>query len=187
AADVVGGGVGGGVQPRQACGVLAGLRERRVQLAGLCSDLVREHEDRGDERDHGHHHDQPDDQPQRPAVGNHHTVSVHARTGARLLFTDATTTGTVLVRSATARTPPSSAPNVVWTCLRCRITRSRPTAVIAMMSAAMITVAQATAGMLTPPSAAAAGPPSPRSGWRRRGSGARSRPSGAAAPAPAPP
>ena len=55
--------------------------------------------------------------------------------------------GTVLVFSATTATPPLTAASVWRTCLRWKMTRSRPTAVIAMISAATIRVIQAAAGM----------------------------------------
>src|SRR5580704_3660696 len=75
------------------------------------------------------------------------TVSQKSRTGFRFALTDVSRAGTVLVRLATAWTPPVVATSVFRIALRWKMTRSRPTAVIAMISAAMISVAQAAAGM----------------------------------------
>src|SRR5579859_1478986 len=75
------------------------------------------------------------------------TVSQKSRTGFRLAFTEVSRAGTVLVRSATICTPPVTATSVSRTCLRWMMTRSRATAVIAMISAATIRVIQAAAGM----------------------------------------
>src|SRR5271165_2896355 len=75
------------------------------------------------------------------------TVSQKSRTGFRFALTDVSRAGTVLVRLATAWTPPVVATSVFRIALRWKMTRSRPTAVIAMISAAIISVAQAAAGM----------------------------------------
>src|SRR5262245_45016674 len=81
------------------------------------------------------------------------TVSQKSRTGFRLALTEVSRSGTVLVSCATACTPPVVATSVLRIARRWKITRSRPSAVIAMMSAAMISVAQAAAGMAILPSA----------------------------------
>src|SRR5271157_4885810 len=75
------------------------------------------------------------------------TVSQKSRTGFRFALTEVSRAGTVLVRLATAWTPAVVATRVFRIALRWKMTRSRPTAVIAMISAAMISVAQAAAGM----------------------------------------
>src|ERR1700757_5243703 len=75
------------------------------------------------------------------------TVSQKSRTGFRLAFTEVSRSGTVLVRLATAWTPPVVETSVARIALRWKMTRSRPTAVMAMISAATISVNQAAAGM----------------------------------------
>src|SRR5262249_9374014 len=75
------------------------------------------------------------------------TVSQKSRTGFRLALTEVSRSGTVLVSWATACTPPVVATSVLRIARRWKITRSRPSAVMAMISAEMIRVAQAAAGM----------------------------------------
>ena len=75
------------------------------------------------------------------------TVSQKSRTGFRFALTEVRRSGTVLVRLATACTPPVVETSVLCTARRWKMTLSRPTAVIAMISAATISVNQATAGM----------------------------------------
>src|SRR5215468_2243316 len=75
------------------------------------------------------------------------TVSQKSRTGLRLALTEVSRSGTVLVSCATACTPPVVATSVFWIARRWKMTRSRPIAVIAMISAATINVNQAAAGM----------------------------------------
>src|SRR5215467_10924905 len=75
------------------------------------------------------------------------TVSQKSRTGFRLALTEVSRSGTVLVSCATACTPPVVATRVARIARRWKMTLSRPTAVIAMISAAMISVTQAAAGM----------------------------------------
>src|SRR5215472_7416893 len=75
------------------------------------------------------------------------TVSQKSRTGFRLALTEVSRSGTVLVSCATACTPPVVATSVLWMARRWKMTRNRPTAVIAMISAATISVNHAAAGM----------------------------------------
>src|SRR5580692_9484253 len=82
------------------------------------------------------------------------TVSQKSRTGLRLAFTEVSRSGTVLVSCATAWTPPVVATRVARMALRWKMTRSRPTAVMAMISAATISVNQAAAGIAVLPSSA---------------------------------
>src|SRR3984957_17369846 len=79
------------------------------------------------------------------------TVSQKSLTGFRFAFTEVSRSGTVLVRSATARTPPVVATRVARMARRWKITRSSATAVSAMMTAAMISVTQAAAGIVGAP------------------------------------
>src|SRR5262249_11497291 len=83
------------------------------------------------------------------------TVSQKSLTGFRLAFTEVSRSGTVLVRSATAVTPPVTWRKVAWMALKWKMTRSNPTAVIAIISAATIRVNQAAAGMAVAPSRSA--------------------------------
>ena len=62
-------------------------------------------------------------------------------------LTEVSRSGTVLVSWATACTPPVVATRVARIARRWKMTLSRPTAVIAMIRAAMISVTQAAAGM----------------------------------------
>src|SRR5260221_9198208 len=80
------------------------------------------------------------------------TVSQKSRTGFRLALTEVSRSGTVLVRSATACTPPVVETSVARMARRWKITRTRPTAVIATISAETISVNQAAAGMVVLPS-----------------------------------
>src|ERR1700716_3772049 len=79
------------------------------------------------------------------------TVSQKSRTGFRLALTEVSRSGTVPVRSATAWTPPVVATRVARIARRWKMTRNRPTAVIAMISAETISVNQAAAGMAGSP------------------------------------
>src|SRR5262249_55286667 len=152
-----------GAQPAQRRGVLHGLGQRVVDLRCLIADGAGQQQDRHDQRDD----DQGDHDAYRvahdPAGGRRpggedmwfhdgsypgcQTVSQKSRTGFRLALTEVSRSGTVLVGWATACTPPVVATSVLWIARRWKITRSRPSAVIAMISAAMTIVAQAAAGM----------------------------------------
>src|SRR5215469_12154341 len=75
------------------------------------------------------------------------TVSQKSLTGFRLALTEVSRSGTELVRSATARTPPVVATRFARIALKWRMTRSKATAVSAMITAEMISVTQAAPGM----------------------------------------
>ena len=98
-------------------GVRLRLPQRRVDPRRLLADPLRQHDDRGHQRDHGDHDDEPDDQPDVPAGRSaswrsRQTPSDQSRTGFRLAFTEVSRAGTVLVRSAIDSTPPISASSV---------------------------------------------------------------------------
>src|SRR5689334_23973668 len=79
--------------------------------------------------------------------------SQKSRTGFRLALTDGTTSGTVRVWWATTCTPTMTVPRVCRTARRWKMTRIRPSAAAATISAVMTRVTQATAGMTIPLSA----------------------------------
>lgn len=61
-------------------------------------------------------------------------LSAKSRTGARLVFTDGTTSGTARVLSTITATPPVSVSRVLTTALRWNITLIKPRAAAATIS-----------------------------------------------------
>src|SRR5215472_4129011 len=148
--------------------VVYGVLQTGVDLRRFVADRAREQQDRNDEHHHRQHDDAADREAEYPAEvaggpGDCHevctrhdplllfrlaqTVSQKSRTGFRLALTEVSRSGTVLVSCATACTPPVVADRFARLARRWKITRSKATAVIAMMRAAMISVTQAAAGM----------------------------------------
>src|SRR5487761_1078694 len=152
--DDDGGVLDGGAQRAERRGVADGAFERGVDLRCLVADLLGEHEDGRHEDDDGEQDDAADHVADGPVCCHRYTVSQKSRTGLRLALTEVSRSGTVLVSWATAWTPPVVATSVARTALRWKMTRSRPTAVMVMISAATISVNQAAAGMAVSPSSA---------------------------------
>src|SRR5215472_5375778 len=73
------------------------------------------------------------------------TVSQNSRTGLRLVLTDVRRPGTELVRPATDSTAPVVAARFAWMARKWKITRTRPTAVMLVMSAEAVSVVRAAA------------------------------------------
>src|SRR6185437_1256344 len=183
-----------GAQRAQRGGVVHRLGQRVVDGHRLVADGPGQQQDRHHQCHHDEHDDDADDPADPPAGGavvagrGRHVmgkylclghvgpqiVSQKSRTGLRFAFTDGSATGTVDVRWATTWTPPLTAASVLRTWARWMMTRSRATAVNAMISPDTAMVIQAAAGMAGLPSSVGhssvspgAWPRSPHSAWPR--------------------